>query len=174
MREESESFRMGFPLRWAQPHGEDVTLQLSRNNFSFRLPPPPIVWLSPPWTSCLLHFLVPVYSGRPPFSPNSFSIFFFFLNQADEFYIENPKSTPPKKFNENGTVRNHIRQSSQLTTMSPTGRKSHPWLSLATCYLLMASTAIFVAAQHEPDRPLDQEQVTQKSIPELHPPSAFI
>ncbi|XP_046631434.1 testisin-like isoform X1 [Daphnia pulicaria] len=43
--------------------------------------------------------------------------------------------------------------------MSPTGRKNHPWLSLATCYLLMASTAIFVAAQHEPDRPLDQEQV---------------
>jgi hypothetical protein len=26
-------------------------------------------------TSCLLHFLVPVYSGRPPFSPNSFSLF---------------------------------------------------------------------------------------------------
>ncbi|XP_046443031.1 serine proteinase stubble-like isoform X2 [Daphnia pulex] len=43
--------------------------------------------------------------------------------------------------------------------MSPTGRNNHPWLSLATCYLLMASTAILVAAQHEPDRPLDQEQV---------------
>jgi hypothetical protein len=47
--------------------------------------------------------------------------------------------------------------------MSPTGRKNHPWLSLATCYLLMASTAILVAeAQHEPDRPLDQEQVYPK------------
>jgi hypothetical protein len=53
--------------------------------------------------------------------------------------------------------------------MSPTGRKNHPWLSLATCYLLIASTAIFVAAQHEPDRPLDQEQVYPKFNPELHP-----
>ncbi|EFX81610.1 hypothetical protein DAPPUDRAFT_102081 [Daphnia pulex] len=44
--------------------------------------------------------------------------------------------------------------------MSPTGRKNHPWLALAICYLLMASTAILlVAAQHEPDGPLDQEQV---------------
>lgn len=116
----------------------------------------------PSLTSWLLHFLVPVYSGPPTTTTtrNSFSLFSFLFEPGGRVFHCQPEINPQKKFNENGTVRNPIRQSSPLTTMSPTGRKNHPWLSLATCYLLMASTAILVAAaQHEPDRPLDQEQV---------------